>query len=207
MQTINFDIMSIIDSRPLNRAERRKQETHLKLLQATAHVLTQGGYKNFSIKAVTDHADVGYGTFYNHFDNSDMAIWSVLLKQFEQSQSEIESNASHLASPQRELTSWQLFFENIKQNSEQFMQLFGEDGSARLRYELEAYTATVYMRNIIAKRFTIPLAYRDLPADYLAHFMSGAQLQLVRWWLKSNLTYTASDLAKMLYQTIYHSQT
>lgn len=204
MQAIKADMMSILNKRPLNRVERRKLQTYHSLLQATAEILTERGYHKFSIKAVTERADVGYGTFYTHFDNRDEAIWTVLLRQFGEQQKLIEAQVEALDSPQRELKSWELFFTSIAQNIEGFNALFGENGSVALRYQLENYTTEVYQRNIIAKHYHIPPAYDGLPIDYLAHFMAGAQLQLVRWWLASDMRYTASDMAKMLYRTIYH---
>lgn len=204
MQAISPDTMSILNKRPLNRVARRKLQTYQNLLQATTEVLAERGYRKFSIKAVTDLADVGYGTFYTHFDNRDEAIWAVLLRQFEDQQKMIEAQVHSLDSPQRELKSWEIFFDAIAQNTEGFNALFGENGSVTLRYQLENYTAEVYQQNIRANNYQMPPAYDGLPEDYLAHFMAGAQLQLVRWWLESDMSYTAEDMAKMLYRTIYH---
>lgn len=207
MQTIGLDTMSILDKRPLNRAERRKQETRIKLLQATEQILEERGYHKFSIKAVTDLADVGYGTFYTHFENRDDAIWTVLLIHFEDVGNTVERTiTTQLPSPQREIAAWRVFFGNIKQRRDEFEALFGEEGSIYLRYKFEEYTAETYKKNILAHNYQMPSAYEDLPIDYLAHFMAGAQLQLVRWWLKSDMTYTADDMANMLYRTIYHSE-
>jgi len=205
LQTIDFDMMSVINNRPLNRTERRKQRTRDTLLMSAMHVLAQRGYKKFSIKAVTELADVGYGTFYSYFDDRDDIIWAILHQQFEQSQQHIASQINAMDSPERELTGWRIFFENIQQHQAQFTALFGEAGSVKLRYKFEAYIAEVYRRNIKARQYTMLPAYVGLPDDYLAHFMAGAQMQLVWWWLASDDSYTPDELARMLYQTVYHT--
>ena len=205
LQTIDFDIMSVINNRQLNRTERRKQRTRETLLACAMQVLAQRGYRKFSIKAVTELADVGYGTFYSYFDDRDDIVWTLLHQQFEQSQEATASQISDLDSPDRELIGWRIFFENIQQHQAQFVALFGAEGSVKLRYKFEAYMAEVYRRNIKADKYTMPPAYAGLPDDYLAHFMAGAQMQLVWWWLATDDTYTPDQLARMLYQTVYHT--
>lgn len=58
----------------LNRAERRRRETHQRLVDALRDELAETGLDATTVQAVTDRADVALGTFYNHFDDKDAAI-------------------------------------------------------------------------------------------------------------------------------------
>ena len=52
---------------PLSRAERRKARTRQLLIDAARAMLAAGTATQASIKDITDAADLGFGSFYNHF--------------------------------------------------------------------------------------------------------------------------------------------
>ncbi|WP_280365148.1 TetR/AcrR family transcriptional regulator [Nocardia abscessus] len=64
-----------------NRVDRRRERTRNALLGAARKFLSEGR-SAVSIQEITDAADVGFGSFYNHFDSKeqlfDEAIRSVL---------------------------------------------------------------------------------------------------------------------------------
>lgn len=50
------------------RVDRRKARTRRALIDAARRILADGGSTDVSIQEITDTADVGFGTFYNHFE-------------------------------------------------------------------------------------------------------------------------------------------
>jgi AcrR family transcriptional regulator len=55
---------------PVNRLERRKQRTRAALIQA-AQTFLAAGKSNVPVLEITQAADVGMGSFYNHFDSKE----------------------------------------------------------------------------------------------------------------------------------------
>jgi len=55
---------------PVNRLERRKQRTRAALIRA-AQALIAAGKLNVPVLEITQAADVGMGSFYNHFDSKE----------------------------------------------------------------------------------------------------------------------------------------
>jgi AcrR family transcriptional regulator len=51
------------------RLERRKAQTRRKLIDAARVMLADGQAQNASIQDITEAADVGFGSFYNHFSS------------------------------------------------------------------------------------------------------------------------------------------
>tara|TARA_B100001027_G_scaffold40784_1_gene25901 strand:- start:4556 stop:5212 length:657 start_codon:yes stop_codon:yes gene_type:complete len=45
----------------------RKASNRIKLIKAAARLIESDGYKNIDVTKVTKEAELGYGTFYNHF--------------------------------------------------------------------------------------------------------------------------------------------
>ncbi|SBS79783.1 Transcriptional regulator [uncultured Mycobacterium sp.] len=55
---------------PINRLERRKQRTRMALVKA-AQSMIAAGKLNVPVLEITQAADVGMGSFYNHFDSKE----------------------------------------------------------------------------------------------------------------------------------------
>jgi AcrR family transcriptional regulator len=56
-------------ARPRNRVERRKAQTRQKLVAAARAMLAGDTAAQASIQEITENADVGFGSFYNHFSS------------------------------------------------------------------------------------------------------------------------------------------
>ncbi|MFH9006062.1 TetR/AcrR family transcriptional regulator [Streptomyces afghaniensis] len=54
---------------PSNRFERRRAETRRALVRAARQILAETGETGASIQAIAERADVGFGSFYNHFQS------------------------------------------------------------------------------------------------------------------------------------------
>ncbi|WP_369143006.1 TetR/AcrR family transcriptional regulator [Streptomyces sp. R44] len=54
---------------PSNRFERRRAETRGALVRAARQILADSGDTGISIQAIAERADVGFGSFYNHFES------------------------------------------------------------------------------------------------------------------------------------------
>lgn len=67
-------------SDPASRGERRKRETRERLLQAAFRLFAERGADTVRINEITEAADVGFGSFYNHFASRE-AIHQALLEQ------------------------------------------------------------------------------------------------------------------------------
>lgn len=59
------------DQRPASRLERRKTRTRQALIHAAREFLARQGVAEVSIQELTEAADVGFGSFYNHFGSKD----------------------------------------------------------------------------------------------------------------------------------------
>ena len=56
---------------PGTRLERRKARTRQALVDAAVQLIAEGRGERASIQEITDAADIGFGSFYNHFDSKD----------------------------------------------------------------------------------------------------------------------------------------
>ena len=61
--------MSSPNAEPVARGDRRRARTRHKLIAAAREFLSEPGYAERSIAEITEAADVGLGSFYNHFES------------------------------------------------------------------------------------------------------------------------------------------
>jgi len=67
---------------PANRLDRRKARTRQALVDAAVRLIAEGRGERASVQEITEAADIGFGSFYNHFESKeqlfDMASREVL---------------------------------------------------------------------------------------------------------------------------------
>ena len=54
-----------------SRLDRRKARTRQALIDAAVQLIAEGRADRASIQEITESADIGFGSFYNHFDSKD----------------------------------------------------------------------------------------------------------------------------------------
>jgi AcrR family transcriptional regulator len=66
-----------------SRASRRKHETRVRLLDAAFRLMAERGMEAVAINEITEAADVGFGSFYNHFESKEAIYAAVVGTVFE----------------------------------------------------------------------------------------------------------------------------
>ena len=67
----------------LGRGARRRQRTRAKLLSAAQAVMARKGADATTIQEITEEADVGFGSFYNHFESKDAIVEAMMAQTME----------------------------------------------------------------------------------------------------------------------------
>ena len=65
-------------TQPSDRQARRRGQTRARLVRAAAALFARQGADNTRINEITDEADVGFGSFYNHFKSKEEIVEAVL---------------------------------------------------------------------------------------------------------------------------------
>ena len=66
------------EAAPSDRRARRREQTREKLVRAARVLFARKGIDNTRINEITEEADVGFGSFYNHFDSKEAIVEAVL---------------------------------------------------------------------------------------------------------------------------------
>ncbi|WP_371884480.1 TetR/AcrR family transcriptional regulator [Caballeronia sp. S22] len=81
------------------RASRRKRETRARLLEAAFALVAEKGIDGVTINEITEAADVGFGSFYNHFTSKEGIVNALVEWLFEEFAKTLDRLSSELADP------------------------------------------------------------------------------------------------------------
>lgn len=186
----------------INRASRRKQETRARLLKSTEVLLDSVGYKGLTVQRITEYADLGYGTFYIHFNNLDDAVWSVIELRDDQFTQGLIAQLAAEPPRRRIFLGWVHIFRDAQLKSSQFLQMYGREGSSLLKQARQDWLVRTFEAGMQAGHFqphntTTPLLVQ-------AHYLAGIMMQMVSWWVENGCQQTPEEMAAILYELIYH---
>jgi AcrR family transcriptional regulator len=81
------------------RGARRKEETRIRLLDAALRLMAEKGMDSVSITDITEAADVGFGSFYNHFESKEGIFTALVEWVFEEFADTLDRLANGLSDP------------------------------------------------------------------------------------------------------------
>ncbi|MFE7853791.1 TetR/AcrR family transcriptional regulator [Streptomyces sp. NPDC057403] len=84
---------------PGNRFERRRAETRRALVRAARQILAETGDTGVSIQVIAERADVGFGSFYNHFESKTELFEAAVIDALEEFGQSFDERLSGLDDP------------------------------------------------------------------------------------------------------------
>jgi len=81
------------------RGARRKRETRTRLLEAALRLMAEKGMDSVAINDITEAADVGFGSFYNHFESKEGIFTALVEWVFEEFADTLDRVVSGLSDP------------------------------------------------------------------------------------------------------------
>jgi AcrR family transcriptional regulator len=175
-----------------NNADRRFRRTNRALTAALIDLTSERPYGSIQVRDITDRADVGYATFYRHYESKD----DLLLTVFDDIVEELESAAGEqrVGYFEREgsllfghVQKYQGFYSSIIHNQE-FVK------------KLKAFLAVRIEEHMIDQMTT--LKEPSFPIELAAHHMVIALVGLIEWWLDNDMKLTVEEMARVYQRLI-----
>ncbi|MFE7035294.1 TetR/AcrR family transcriptional regulator [Streptomyces sp. NPDC057621] len=93
------DMITVMSQQPPSRGQRRKLRTRTALIEAAQEIFAERGDLEVSIQHITEAADVGFGSFYNHFSSKAELLDAALAEALESHAAWLESVLAHVDDP------------------------------------------------------------------------------------------------------------
>ncbi len=141
-----------------DRHARRREQTRRKLLDAARALFARQGVENTRINEITEEADVGFGSFYNHFDSKEAIVEAVVAETVAAQGSAIASVTSDLDDPAEVVAAAHRYFVNLARSDPEWgWLLIRLDASQRIGLRaLGPFAQRDLERGIRAGRFRVP---------------------------------------------------
>lgn len=189
-----------MDTKPLTRHQRHRQQTRQKLLSALLELSLEKGYDNVSIQDITDRADLARATFYIHARDKEDLMWTWIQEVIHVTEQEVEQRYHGVPPPQAEYYGYLNIFGHIDRNRDTYRLVLGSKGSAQMADRVHQYLVGETVRDI--RQVGI---YTDFtqPPEVAAQIIVGAILSLAIWWLETPNPYIVEQMAAMLYEALH----
>lgn len=183
----------------MTRFDRRKQHTHRALKQAALALVLEKGYDAVTIQDIVDRADYGRGTFYLHFDDKESVVWEIIMDGLGEANQQGDQRAREGKYPPGYL-GYLITFEHAEQNQDLYRLMLGSQGSSMLSHRVAQVLAGQIEQSIRAGEY---MPNPSIPPEIMAQSIVGALVRLVFWWLETPNTYSANQMADMLWGVIH----
>ncbi|MBN1439444.1 MAG: TetR/AcrR family transcriptional regulator [Anaerolineales bacterium] len=172
--------------------DRRIKRTRRALAAAIVELASTRPYDSISIREITEKADVGYATFFRHYDSKD----DLLLELFDRVTQSMEdpaggSGEDHFRNEGR------LAFSQVKQNEAVFRSILQNHAFTRkLRKVLIEHI------NRGMRRHGVRQLHPEIPTEIMVHQMAVGVIGLFEWWLDQKMRTPIDTMARIYELTI-----
>jgi len=192
-----------MDAPQPSRHERRRRQTRKQLIEAAVQLVLEKGYEAVTIQDITDRADLGRGTFYIHFKDKEEAVWSAIEDGLRATEADAHRQFPGGMPPQPEYYAYRNIFRHAEQNKDLYKVMLGGQGSGVMTARVQNHLAAELTRDLSILPSDVFLEFH-IPEGILAQVITGAVIQLVRWWLETPNKYSVEDMAGLLYTALHH---
>ena len=169
----------------MNDDDRRVLRTRRLLKQALLDLISERPFEEITIREITDHADIGYATFFRHYDGKD----ELMLELFSEMIEELESIQPRHSERYFEEEGYRLF-QHVEENQSMYRGILDSRVFARKFRNRMSEMVQMHIHN-----HTDNIINRAIPTEIAANHMVSSLLALVEWWLSNEMPYSKERMA------------
>lgn len=162
-------------------------------------LILEKGYDAITVQDITDRADLNRGTRYLHYRDKQDLLLSSSADVFDELVAQLAPIAPEQLTfdvPERNLI---LLYQHVAANADFYRVMLGDHGVPifikRLRHVIAQWSLS---RLDALRALGAPLT--TLPPELIAHYVSGAIISVVEWWLENDMPLTPELLARYTLQ-------
>ena len=165
-----------------DRRGRRRAETRRQLMESGHELFARQGIENTAISEITENADLGFGSFYNHFESKEELAIAVLTEDLAAHAEEVRKLTEHLKDPAEVVATAHRYYVQLARRRPEWAWLLVRLDVARiLGQTLGAPAAQDLRRGIEQGRFQVANEQTAIQAS------GGALLAVLRGVLTGSL--------------------
>ena len=175
-------------SRDDRRIDRRIARTQRLLGEALLELIQEQRFDSITIRDITERADIGYATFFRHYDSKE----ELLSQQLESIIRQLEEMAGERGDDYFEREG-ELLFEHVGQNELLYRGLLGGHVHVQVIRRLRDALIRVIRPHVEGH---LPDEQLLVPLEIAVNHMAASALELVAWWLENDMPYPPKEMSR-----------
>ena len=169
----------------MNENDLRVQRTRRLLREALIDLITAHGYERVTIRDITQQAQVGYKTFFRHYESKDALLQTIIDDIIGGFQQALLAPTVPNAPERNTLTAVR----------------YTKAHADLLRVILPSVASELFLTPIMdlaLKEGKLFFADSDVPDELVAHHFASSMISLLQWWLENDRPYSIEEMAEYI---------
>jgi AcrR family transcriptional regulator len=174
----------------------RVRRTHKLLWEALLAELSERRFDDITVNDICERAMVHRTTFYKHYPDKYALLEQGMRQLFDVLMSEGDHRPPSAYSPEHPPPYFVRLFEHAAQHQQFYRLMLGGEGVGRFQKLVKDYiidVASTWVRDLTSAN-----SQPAQPIVMHAHYVAGATLSLLAWWLENNLPLSPRHMAQYL---------
>lgn len=173
----------------MDTSDRRVRRTRRLLGEALLELIQEQSFDAITIRDITERADVGYATFFRHYDGKE----ALLSEQLEQIVRRLETLSGERSDDYFEREG-RLFFEHVQGNAHLYRGLLGDHVQSRIVRRLRDTLVGIVLPHMEGHAEGADLR---IPLAVAANHVAASALELAAWWLENEMPYDPQEMGRI----------
>jgi len=176
-----------------DKQDRRSQRTRQLVIASMMELMAEKSYDAITVQDLLDRANIGRSTFYSHYFDKEDVLTSLTEQMLELlSQQFSQRDVGQGIIPSLEL------FQHALQHHQHFRAMLR--GHAReVVWDAAQTTLCRAIEQTLAATFATKHA-PSVPLPVMSQYLAGAFLNLLKWWLETEMPYSPAQMDEMFQQ-------
>ena len=174
----------------MNENDLRVQRTRSLLRQALIDLVKSQGYESISIRDITKKAQVGYKTFYRHYEGKEALLQALVDEKIGEFQRVLAPPSDPAASHKNTMAG--LIY--METNAELFLMILNSSAADQL---LNAIIELALEEGRLTFKSNL------IPDELMAHHFAASIISLIRWWLETGMEISKETMVEYIDQLLF----
>ncbi len=181
---------------PKEKMDRRIQRTRHLLREALISLIKEKNYEEITVQDITERANVNRSTFYLHFKDKDELLYKSMVEVYDAlAETMLANKKEQTGGLNLDHLSDAADFQHVADHAEFYKVILSEKGVASFVVRVRKYLARVFTEHIL--EMGVGSAPR-FPLEAVGHFLAGAEIGLISWWLENGKKQSPEEMARMM---------
>jgi len=178
------------------KLDRRVMRTRQLLQSALMALILEKGYDAVTVLEITERANLGRATFYLHYPGGkDELLTKSLEEIFDELVGRIEPRTQEQVLSGINPPSL-IAFQHAAENRDLYRVILSGQGAGPVARRIREYLADVIQSQLTEWADK----NKDAPFEIVAHYMAGALITLIAWWLENDMPHSAEYMSQIFFR-------